>query len=274
MDTSASAVLEGACHDWYSVRQLMFLGPSWKIVTVRGIPIRLHFTLVLVLPLLPWRQGWLFAPALGVGLFASIVLHELGHALVALRYGCGVREILLLPIGGAARLEQMPRRPRQEFWMALAGPGVSLLLGAVLLAPVFLDYWGALPWNTPLGLLRFLATAGALNLGLALFNLLPAFPMDGGRVLRAALTPRLGAVRATRVAAFVGRGLAVAGVVYGVYDLLHGRHVPALPFVSLFIYWAAGMEVRALQIREWQRQVAAWWFAAHPRRPPDAHDPD
>jgi Zn-dependent protease len=134
----------------------MFLGPSWKIATVRGIPIRLHFTLVLVLPLLPWSLGWWLALAIGVSLFTSIVLHELGHSLVAIRYGCRVREILLLPIGGAARLESMPRQPGQEFRMALAGPAVSLALGVPLAAPVFLDYWGLLPWNTPARLLVYL----------------------------------------------------------------------------------------------------------------------
>jgi Zn-dependent protease len=237
------------------------LGPAFKIATVWGIPIRVHITLVLLFPFLAWhfRLGFGYGVVLALALFASIVLHELGHSLVCLRCGCRVREILLLPIGGAARMEQMPRRPRDELLMALAGPLVSLLLFVLL-------FYGVARLPLPRLLMRveggtvalsLASLVGLANLGLALFNLLPAFPMDGGRVLRAALTPRWGRLQATRIATIVGRAIAVVFVVYGLRA--PGAHL-TLILIGAFIFWAAGVEYRQVQRQELQPRFpwAAW----------------
>ena len=252
------------------------LGPSLRIVTVAGIPIRVHWTLILIVPLLQWNLDLNAPAALGiaVGLFASIVLHELGHSLVAIRSGCRVREILLLPIGGAARMESMPRRPLHEFLMALAGPLVSLALAAgcwygwtQLRGSTLVQHRAGLWLCAVLQLLCY------LNLGLGVFNLLPAFPMDGGRVLRALLTPRLGYLRATHIAARIGRTLAFGGIVFGLWDLFHAREYISLLFISLFIYWAAGAEYRVVRLQELRRQAGGTaWFWPPPPMPEAAGD--
>jgi Zn-dependent protease len=235
-------------------------GPAYRVATLWGIPIRVHFTLILALPLMLWDLGALYGALVAVGLFSGIVLHELGHSLVAMRKGCRVREILLLPIGGAARMENLPRRPLDELRMAVAGPLVSLALLLVLvvggaylpLRPVIaLDHEGVLRLNV----VQFIGFANGV---LALFNLLPAFPMDGGRVLRALLSPRFGRLRATRIAARTGRFLAV---VLGAYALCHIRDRAMLLFIAIFIYWAAGAEYRLVRIQEMWRQAAGWGLA-------------
>jgi Zn-dependent protease len=168
---------------------------SWKIGTLAGIDLRIHATFLLLLAWVGaghWLQGRsLEAMLAGVSfilaLFACVLLHELGHALAARRYGIPTRDITLLPIGGLARLERMPDKPSQELWVALAGPVVNVIIAAVLFAWLTL----ARAW-APIGELGvaagpFLERLWLANVWLVLFNLIPAFPMDGGRVLRAAL---------------------------------------------------------------------------------------
>ncbi len=183
-------------------------------------------------------------------LFGCVVLHELGHALVARRFGVRTPSITLLPIGGVARLERIPDKPREELAIALAGPAVNIVLAAVF----FLILRGAVParWlepNAPVtALLVQLAVA---NVVLAVFNLLPAFPMDGGRVLRALLALRLGHARATHVAARVGQGMAFA---FGIFGLLYN---PFLLFIALFVYIGAVAEESGEQMQQAARSLLA-----------------
>jgi len=224
---------------------------SWQVAVVAGIPVRVHATFAL---LLVWIFGAHLAAgegipqaATGVGLilaiFACVVLHELGHALTARRYGVRTRDITLLPIGGVARLERIPERPSQEVAVALAGPAVNVVIALGLALALVL---GAAPLHlTDAASLRgnFLAELLALNLFLAIFNLIPAFPMDGGRVLRALLATRIEYVRATQIAANVGQGIAL---LFGLLGLLAN---PMLLFIALFVFIGAGQEAAAVRMR-------------------------
>jgi Zn-dependent protease len=242
---------------------------SFPIAKVKGIEIRVHFTfaLVLIWAALDWgvRQGLGLDGALyGVAfislLFLCVTLHELGHSLVALRHGVKVRDITLLPIGGLARLEGELARPAQELWMALAGPAVNVALAAMLGAVALpLLGWRALDglgllWSrlNGLGLERLLVDLLAANVGLAIFNLLPAFPMDGGRVLRALLASRMRELDATRVAARVGQGLAV---ILGLVGLFGGGINLAL--IAMFIFTGAEQEWRGAQLKTALQRVPA-----------------
>ena len=195
---------------------------------VAGIDLFLHPTFLLIL--LPGMTGGLSAFFI-VALFGCVVLHELGHALMARRFGIETLDITLYPIGGVARLQRMPRAPGAELLIALAGPAVNFAIVAGLLGLELLGI-GGMESDSSLG--AFLAGLMLVNLILGLFNLIPAFPMDGGRVLRALLSGWLGRVRATSIAATIGRALAVA---FGVYSLLHLNlfHVA----LAAFIYFVA-----------------------------------
>lgn len=219
---------------------------SYSIGRIFGIPVRVHITLVIFLPLFALS----FAPVAGlvgliygilgaVGLFGSVVLHEVGHSLVARAKGSHILEILLLPIGGMARLNQLPRKPADEIQTALAGPAVSLILGG-------LGLWLAPLVRTVDPVLGFLvARLGLINLLLAMFNLIPSFPMDGGRVFRAALVPRLGRLAATQLAAKVGRGIAWVFGALALWPLLYGGGVRfSLLLIAFFVHQAAGAEAR------------------------------
>ncbi len=216
---------------------------SLHIGRLFGIRLELHVTFVLFLAWIALQQGLLTGQpghALAtVGLmlmvFACVVLHELGHALTARRFGVATRDIVLLPIGGVARLERMPERPSQELLVALAGPAVNVAIAAlVLLAMVAL--------GRPPALAAFgdgvLETLLLVNLVMVAFNLLPAFPMDGGRVLRALLALRLPYARATRIASAVGQAAALLIGVVGLFLLHNGM----LALVALFVFIAAGEE--------------------------------
>ncbi len=214
-----------------------------RIATVAGIPIRLHFTFLLFLL-------WIYvaSPAnarlLGVGyvlaVFLCVVLHELGHSIVALRYGIPVADITLYPIGGVARIEKRPAA-RQELAIAVAGPAVNVLI-ALLLA-VVLGVQGKLPLASDLLHLSagsgigFVASILKANVWLVLFNLIPAFPMDGGRVLRAALALRMAPEKATAIAASIGQSIAI---VAGIWAIFSGMWF--LMFIAFFIYIGAGQE--------------------------------
>ena len=219
---------------------------SYSIGRLFGIPIRVHVTLLIFLPLFAFSfmpvggpQG-LFYGALGaVGLFASVALHEIGHSLVARAKGSRILEILLLPIGGMARLNALPRRPIDEIQTARAGPAVSLALGIAGLFGAPTVY----PFNPLLAVVVY--ELGRINIMLVLFNLIPSFPMDGGRVFRAALVPRLGRLRATQLAAKVGRAFAWLFGIWAVWPAFHGGHVSfSLLLIAYFVYQSAGAEAR------------------------------
>ena len=226
---------------------------SWKIGRLAGIDIFIHWTFLILI-------GWIvFANVSGgsdtaevaaalarvLAVFACIVLHELGHALAARKFGIATRDITLLPIGGLARLERMPEEPLQELWVALAGPAVNVVIAAGLAVPLLaLGPVDRLQSVRPDGG-DFLAYLTMVNVSLVLFNLLPAFPMDGGRVLRALLAWWHGDfVRATQTAARVGQAMAV---VFGFVGLASGQ--PFLLFIALFVYLGAQAESYSAQMR-------------------------
>ncbi|MEZ6133174.1 MAG: site-2 protease family protein [Planctomycetaceae bacterium] len=226
---------------------------SWNMARIHGIDIRMHWTFLLLLTwvgISHFASGAGMAGALvGVGfilaLFACVVLHELGHAAMAARFGIPTQDITLLPIGGVARLERMPREPRQELAVAIAGPVVNVVIAAILF--LSLQAIGGLNRVTvePVigaSLVGFLANLLWVNVALVLFNLLPAFPMDGGRVLRALLATRMNYARATRSAAGVGQMMAI---VFGLFGLLYN---PFLLFIAIFVYLGAEAEARTVEV--------------------------
>lgn len=187
---------------------------SMTVARIRGIPVRLHVTLLAMCVISVVRFGWLGVPA-AVVLFGSVLLHELGHALVAQRFGIGIASIDLHLLGGMALMKSMPRRPSHEALIAAAGPAVSMVLAALtgLLAIAF-DARLDLGMPRPIDLLAY---AAAVNLGMALFNLIPALPLDGGRIFRALLSSRLGNLKATNIAAWISRGFGLIFIAVGFY---------------------------------------------------------
>jgi Zn-dependent protease len=239
---------------------------SFKLGSAFGIPLYVHPTFFL-LPLFALAMSWsgglpgiLFSQIVLLSIFGCVVLHELGHALMARLFGIPTRDITLFPIGGVARLESTGYRPHEEVAIALAGPAVNLII-VLLMAPLvaILALSGATIGSEavlqgsggPLSLVAsYLTMVWVGNLILMGFNLLPAFPMDGGRVLRALLSVALGILRATEVAAAVGLVLAVLLAIGGV---LLG--VPSLVIISVFVAIAGQLELHALRQREAQRRL-------------------
>lgn len=193
---------------------------------VSGISLYLHWTFFILLTWIffsyynkahRWEDG-LVALLFILALFTCVALHELGHALMAKRFGCLTRNITLLPIGGIAQMEKIPEKPREEFLMAIAGPWVNVVIAAILY--LILATTSGIPSLTQMEDLtrsNFLYNLFLANIILVLFNLIPAFPMDGGRVLRALLSMRLGRVRATTVATSIGQLLAIGFIFVGVF---------------------------------------------------------
>ncbi|MGC8638860.1 MAG: site-2 protease family protein [Isosphaeraceae bacterium] len=215
---------------------------SWKLGRVAGIDLYLHPTFLIVL--LPFVFPEFTLPE-KLALFGCVMLHEYGHALTARRFGIDTVDITLYPIGGVARLKRMPRAPGAELLIALAGPAVNFAIIAVILG---LQFIGLIDMVPVMALGHFVAALFLGNLALGLFNLIPAFPMDGGRVLRALLSGWLGRAQATSVAATIGRALAV---IFGVIGLFSGNllHVA----LALFIYMVAGAEEASVQAEERRR---------------------
>src|SRR5438876_7848698 len=227
---------------------------SWSlpIVRIAGIQLRIHITFLLLIVWLAfgyYSQGGSAVAASRVIfillLFLCVVLHEFGHAFAAKAFGINTPDITLLPIGGVARLERMPEEPMQEFIIAVAGPAVNVVIALGLY--LVIGTRGLLNPATVQGgdLIAQLLT---INVVLILFNLLPAFPMDGGRVLRALLATRLSYARATQIAASIGQGCAF---VFGFIGLLWN---PFLIFIALFVYIGASQEAALAQMRDVSRR--------------------
>jgi Zn-dependent protease len=224
---------------------------SLRIGRLAGIDVFVHLTFPL---LLAWvglsyylerrvLTDALAAIGLVILLFGIVVLHELGHALTARRFGIPTRDITLLPIGGVARLEKMPDEPRQEFLVAVAGPAVNVALAVAFAAALVAFGLPLLEESTDLISGNPIRTLVWVNVALAVFNMIPAFPMDGGRVLRALLAMRLDYVQATRIAATIGQALAVG---FGFIGLMGN---PILVFIALFVWMGAAGESQIVQLR-------------------------
>jgi Zn-dependent protease/CBS domain-containing protein len=224
---------------------------SWKIARIAGIDVNIHTTFLLLIAFVAISYGVSGgSPAViaeGVlfilALFGCVLLHEFGHALAARRFGIQTRDITLLPIGGVARLERMPEKPRQELWVALAGPAVNVVIAAVL-------FFGLLAFQALEPVSQLSVTSGnfferllAVNLWLVVFNLIPAFPMDGGRVLRALLATRMDYTRATQLAATLGQGLAFLMGLLGLFGN------PSLLFIAFFVWIGAAQEASMVQLK-------------------------
>ncbi len=224
---------------------------SFKLGRFLGIDVFVHFTfliLLVVIGIAHWLPERSLATALSgmlffALLFLCVLLHEYGHALMARRFGVGTRDITLLPIGGVARLERIPEKPVQELWVALAGPAVNVVIALLLTAWLTLqNAWEPL---STLGIAdgSLVERLLAVNMGLVIFNMLPAFPMDGGRVLRAVLAMRMDHARATNIAATVGKTMAVLFAIYGLFAN------PMLILIAYFVWSGASQEASMAQVK-------------------------
>jgi Zn-dependent protease len=223
---------------------------SYKFARVAGIDLKIHITFILFLIYIAFayfsvggptaaRQGVIFI----LLLFGCVLLHELGHALTAKKFNIGTTDITLLPIGGVARLEHIPDDPKQEFLIAIAGPLVNVVIAILLVfylghRAAMSDFQGL---TTPrVAMLSKLAT---VNVGLVLFNLIPAFPMDGGRILRSVLAMKMDYLRATEIAARIGQALAI---VFGIIGFFSNTF---LIFIAFFVYMGAQQEAAMARAR-------------------------
>lgn len=233
---------------------------SWTLGRIAGIKLRMHWTFLL---LLAWvgltyaaSGGWVAAAegiAFVLAVFACVILHECGHALMAARYGVPTEDITLLPIGGVARMQRMPDVPIQEFWIAVAGPAVNVVIAGLLFLGLLLGGGLAMATRIPTwgtSVFAFFLNLMWVNLILVVFNILPAFPMDGGRVLRALLATQMDYVRATQIAAGIGQGMAI---LFGFAGLFTN---PLLLFIALFVYLGAEAETQMVQFRDLLRGVS------------------
>ncbi len=249
---------------------------SWRIGSIAGIGIYIHSTFLILLAwiaLVHYARGndltdFLHGIILLVTVFGTVVLHELGHALAARRYGIPTRDITLLPIGGVARLERMPDDPKEELVVAVAGPAVNVILAGICIVAIgllagFSDVGQQIEQGAkqmeffandagkvrdlsdlPLLGMLFFSRWLIINIVLIVFNLLPAFPMDGGRILRAFLAMRMDYVRATQMAAGIGQLMAL---LFGFLGLFGGN--PFLIFIALFVWMGASGEASMVQMR-------------------------
>jgi stage IV sporulation protein FB len=231
---------------------------SFGIGSIAGTVVRIHVTFVLFLV-------WIFAASYFSGgpdaalngvifmllLFACVVAHEFGHIFTARAFGVNTPDVVLLPIGGVARLERIPEKPREEFLIAIAGPLVNVAIALVLIAVSGATMRYSAFASLDDAKIPMIDRLAAVNLFLAAFNMLPAFPMDGGRVLRALLATRLGFVKATEVAAVIGQGFAF---VLGFVGLFFN---PILIFIAIFVYLAASGEAHMVALRSVSRGMPA-----------------
>ncbi len=239
------------------MKYMISLKTSIQIGKVMGIPIKLHITFLIILPIFvlvfansPAPFGfsvvesitlrYVFGGLAAVSLFGCVILHELGHSYVALKNGVRIKNITLMLFGGVASMEEIPRNPKIELKMAMAGPGVSLML-AVIFTLLYSLVRPVVGGDSPISILLHLL--GALNVVLGIFNLIPAFPMDGGRLLRAYLATRMSYINATRNAVYVGKMFAFAMGIFGLM-MLH----PFLILIAFFVYIGASEEGEATEI--------------------------
>src|SRR6516162_4366311 len=231
---------------------------SWKIGKLFGIGIYVHWSFLLVPIWVFFTEPTLpiafFILGLVLAMFGCVVLHEFGHILTARAFGIGTRDVTLYPIGGVARLERMTEKPWEEILIALAGPAVnvaiSILLGFGLLAVLMVN-----PQLLQLTLFQFLFYLMVLNIGMVVFNLIPAFPMDGGRLLRALLAMPLGRLQATRVAAWLATVIALVGIVVGFQLSFASGEINLLPIVAVFIFFAAQQELAVVEMQARRQQA-------------------
>lgn len=236
------------------------LGWSINLFRIRGIQLAVHGSFFLLLAFVAGMGWWeaglsglLWSVAMLAAFFTCVVLHELGHSFTAMGYGIGVRRILLLPIGGMAELEEMPRQPSRELWITLAGPAVNFVIAAALWMVIGRPLgWPFGDYDYPATALGFAHLLLSWNLLMGSFNLLPIFPMDGGRILRAVLATRLPYLRATFWAASVGKVFAVVGALMALF--VFDQLLTAVLFAFIFLVGEA--EYRSAQRRE--REEAAW----------------
>jgi len=259
---------------------------SLRLFTWFGIPVHLHWSFGLIFLYAFWIgydnnldiMGTVWLMGFFVALFGCVLLHEYGHALTARRYGVATHDIILTPIGGIARLEKMPEKPVQEFVVAIAGPLVNVAIALLLFAVSMLVFdgerWEFFKWFLqqqfsfasadetgqvmeetglqPSGLLFYLPVLVATNIGLVIFNLIPAFPMDGGRIFRSLLAMKWGRVRATRWAAWLGQAIAVLFIGYGLWS-----NAFTLALVGFFVFTTARSENSMVQLDDFLRQYRA-----------------
>jgi len=234
---------------------------SIKLFKIKGIEVKVHLTFVLILIWAAYQwsvstgeglMGAVFGIVATLLLFASVTLHEFGHSLQALKFGIPVHDITLMPMGGVARIEEIPEDPGKEIRIAIAGPLVNFIIAGVLFgiglllntrAIISLDElylsMGQVSWN---GMLAYLTMT---NLLLGLFNLIPAYPMDGGRILRASLAKRLGHSKATNIAVNVGQGLAL---LFGLWGFMNGSYT--LVLIAIFVWMGAGQEGKDIAVKD------------------------
>ncbi|MCC6501374.1 MAG: site-2 protease family protein, partial [Anaerolineales bacterium] len=217
---------------------------QWKLGRFFGIDVYVHATFLLLIGWVGYsywlEHGTIAEVANGIlfilALFLCVVLHEYGHALTARKYGVKTRDITLYPIGGVARLERMPDKPIEELWVAVMGPAVNVIIAAILFTVLFLTGGLSSLRDLTVASGSFLLRLMAVNIYLVLFNLIPAFPMDGGRVLRALLAMRMDYVRATQIAANIGQGVAF---LFGFIGLFGNA---TLLFIAFFVWIGASQE--------------------------------
>ena len=249
---------------------------AFQLAKIFGIPVRIHWTFGLIIlwivylvaqqNLIEWGVV-LWITLFVLTLFACVVLHEFGHALTARRFGVKTLDIILSPIGGVARLDRMPEKPIQEFWVAIAGPLVNF--GIIILLLIFYYFYSspeqfALLLKMPRQILypqsnifpilfdnydRFIIGIMAINGILAAFNLLPAFPLDGGRIFRSLLSIKIGRLKATRIAAYLGQIFAILLVIYAFY-----RFDFILGIIGFFVFSNAENEYRSVKLEEILKQ--------------------
>jgi len=234
---------------------------SWRIGSAFGIGLYVHWTFLLLPAVIGWynlRHGGYEAAALAVAsifaLLGCVILHELGHALMARVYGIGTRDITMYPIGGVARLERMPDRPVEELLIAIAGPLVNVVIavglfgGLMLTGALFLSDLRYLGFGE-----RLLTSLFGMNVMLVLFNMLPAFPMDGGRVLRSLLAMWIDRIRATQVAVIVAGVFAAFFVVFAIV-----QNQPILGLIGVFVVFLGRQELAMLRYRRGLQSAGAF----------------
>jgi Zn-dependent protease/CBS domain-containing protein len=234
------------------------MGWSINIGKIFGIRFRIHVTFFLLLFFIFISvldqfgiNRAILATLLICAVFVCVLIHEIGHSLIARRFGKETKSITLLPIGGVATIEEMPEKPLQEIAMAIVGPFINLAIAGILY--IFVGHWTGVgsPNLYPDSVKTFFSELIGINVMLAVFNLIPAFPMDGGRVLRGILAIKMDYVRATSAAVFIGQALSMFFIFFGIFFNLW------LALIGLFIYIGAGSEKQQVRLKSLLRQVPA-----------------